>query len=109
MVQRIDAFPADVLALAREDLDAVREGVRVALASCEALFRVREPNNRRALEARAERHRPFVELSERGSQAAGDRQRRGSCQSRNGDRTDCVGLGDVQHGPTRQRLQGKSR
>jgi hypothetical protein len=26
-----------------------------------------------------------------------------------GDRTDCVGLGDVQHGPTRQRLQGKSR
>jgi hypothetical protein len=44
MVQRIDAFPADVLALAREDLDAVREGVRVALASCEALFRVREPN-----------------------------------------------------------------
>ena len=56
MDQRIEAFLADVLALAGEDLDAVRE--RVALASCEALFRVREPNNRRALEARAERHRP---------------------------------------------------
>ena len=60
MDQRIDAFLADVLALAGEDLDAVREGVRVALASCEALFRVREPNNRRALEARVERHRPQV-------------------------------------------------
>jgi hypothetical protein len=109
MDQRIEAFLADVLAFAGEDLDAVREGVRVALASCEALFRVREPNNRRALEARAEPSSTgrCVELFERGSQAAGDRQRRGSCQSRNGDRTDCVGLGDVQHGPTRQRLQGK--
>jgi hypothetical protein len=38
MDQRIEAFLADVLALAGEDLDAVREGVRVALASCEALF-----------------------------------------------------------------------
>ena len=46
MDQRIEAFLADVLALAGEDLDAVREGVRVALASCEALFRVREPNMR---------------------------------------------------------------
>ena len=46
MDQRIEAFLADVLALAGEDLDAVREGVRVALASCEALFQVREPNNR---------------------------------------------------------------
>ena len=63
MDQRIEAFLADVLALAGEDLDAVREGVRVALASCEALFRVREPNNRSALEARAERHRPAGALS----------------------------------------------
>jgi hypothetical protein len=63
MDQRIEAFLADVLALGGEDLDAVREGVRVALASCEALFRVREPNNRRALEARAERHRPAGALS----------------------------------------------
>jgi hypothetical protein len=38
MDQRIESFLADVLALAGEDLDAVREGVRVALASCEALF-----------------------------------------------------------------------
>ncbi len=57
------AFLADVLALAGEDLDAVREGVRVALASCEALFPVRESNDRRALEARAERHRPAGALS----------------------------------------------
>ena len=52
MDQRIEAFLADVLALAGEEPDAVREGVRVALAKCEALFRVREPKNRRALEAR---------------------------------------------------------
>ena len=63
MDQRIESFLADVLALAGEDLDAVREGVRVALANCEAIFRVREPNNRRALEARAERHRPAGALS----------------------------------------------
>jgi hypothetical protein len=63
MDQRIESFLADVRALAGEDLDAVREGVRVALASCEALFRLREPNNRRALEARAERHRPAGALS----------------------------------------------
>jgi hypothetical protein len=43
MDQRIEAFLADVLALAGEDLDAVREGVRVALASCEAIFRLQEP------------------------------------------------------------------
>jgi glycine amidinotransferase len=44
--QRIEAFLADVLALAGENPDAIREGVRVARASCEALFRVREPNKR---------------------------------------------------------------
>jgi hypothetical protein len=42
MDQRIESFLADVL----EDPDAIREGVRVALADCEALFRVREPNER---------------------------------------------------------------
>ena len=53
--------PGRRLALAGEDLkQQIQERVRVALASCEALFRVREPNNRRALEARAERHRPQV-------------------------------------------------
>ena len=40
MDQRIEASLADVLALAGEDLDAVREGVRVALAKCEAIFRL---------------------------------------------------------------------
>jgi ethanolamine utilization microcompartment shell protein EutL len=46
MDQRIESFLADVLALAGDDPDAVREGVRVALADCEALFRVQEPNKR---------------------------------------------------------------
>ena len=40
MDQRIEAFLADVLALAGEEPDAVREGVRVALAKCEAIFRL---------------------------------------------------------------------
>jgi hypothetical protein len=35
MDQRIESFLADVLALASEDPDAIREGVRVALADCE--------------------------------------------------------------------------
>lgn len=47
MDQRIEASLADVLALAEEDLDAIREGVRVALADCEAIFRAQEPNNKR--------------------------------------------------------------
>ena len=46
MDQRIEAFLADVLALAGEDVDAIREGVRVALADCEAIFRAQEPNKR---------------------------------------------------------------
>jgi hypothetical protein len=39
MDQRIESFLADVLALAGEELDAVREGVRVALVDCEAIIR----------------------------------------------------------------------
>jgi hypothetical protein len=42
----IESFLADVLALADENPDAGREGMHVALADCEALFRVREPNKR---------------------------------------------------------------
>ena len=44
MDQRIESFLADVLALAGENPDAIREGVRVALADCEAIFRAQEPN-----------------------------------------------------------------
>ena len=62
MDQRIESFLGDVLELAGEDPDAISSridmarsergtrcsfsarGVRVALADCEALFRVREPN-----------------------------------------------------------------
>jgi hypothetical protein len=39
MGQRIEAFLADVLALAGEEPDKVCEGVRVALADREAIFR----------------------------------------------------------------------
>jgi hypothetical protein len=42
MDQRIESFLGDVLALAGEEPDAVREGVRVALAKCEAIFRLQE-------------------------------------------------------------------
>jgi hypothetical protein len=44
--QRIESFLGDVLALAGEEPDAVREGVRVALAKCEAIFRLQEPKKR---------------------------------------------------------------
>ena len=46
MDQRIETFLGDVLALAGEEPDAVREGVRVTLAKCEAIFRLQEPKKR---------------------------------------------------------------
>jgi hypothetical protein len=46
MDQRIESFLADVLALAGEEPHAVREGVRVALADCEVIFRAQETNKR---------------------------------------------------------------
>ena len=46
MDQRIESFLGDVLALAGEEPDAVRDGVRVALAKCEAIFRLQEPKKR---------------------------------------------------------------
>jgi hypothetical protein len=46
MDQRIELFLTDILALAGEDPEAVREGVDVALADCKAIFRVREDNKR---------------------------------------------------------------
>jgi hypothetical protein len=46
MDQRIESLLADVLALAGESPDAIREGVRVALADCEEIFRAQETNKR---------------------------------------------------------------
>ena len=46
MDQRIESFLGDVLALAGEEPDVVRDGVRVALAKCEAIFRAQEANKR---------------------------------------------------------------
>ena len=44
MDERIESFLADVLALEGEDANAIREGVRIALADYEQLFRVQEVN-----------------------------------------------------------------
>jgi hypothetical protein len=46
MDRRIEAFLADVLALAGEEPDAIREGVGVALAKCETFFRLQETKKR---------------------------------------------------------------
>src|SRR5271169_3803896 len=43
---RIEAFLADVLALEGENPDAIREGVHVALADCEQIFKPQEVNRR---------------------------------------------------------------
>jgi hypothetical protein len=55
MDQRIESFLADVLALAGEEPDAVPEGVRRALAKCEAIFRLQEPKKRTTLSTIASR------------------------------------------------------
>ena len=46
MDQRIEAFLADVLALAGEEPDVVRDEVRVALGDYEAIFRLQERKKR---------------------------------------------------------------
>ena len=46
MDQRVASFLGDILALAGNEPDAVREGVRVAFADCEAIFRAQETNKR---------------------------------------------------------------
>ena len=46
MDERIEAFLADVLALEGEDANAIRQGVRGALADCEQIFRAQEVNKR---------------------------------------------------------------
>jgi hypothetical protein len=47
MDRRIESFLGDVLALAGEEPDTVREGMRVALAKGEAIFRLQEPRSMR--------------------------------------------------------------
>jgi hypothetical protein len=46
MDERIEAFLADVLALEGEEENAIREGVRGALADYEQVFRAQEVNKR---------------------------------------------------------------
>ena len=46
MDQRIEPFLADVLALAGEEPEVIRDEVRVALGDYEAIFRAQEPNKR---------------------------------------------------------------
>ena len=42
MDERIESFLADVLALEGENSNAIREGVRIALADYEQIFRAQE-------------------------------------------------------------------
>ena len=46
MDERIESFLADVLALEGEDDNAIRDGVRIALADCEQIFKAQEVNRR---------------------------------------------------------------
>jgi hypothetical protein len=46
MDERVEAFLADILALEGEETNAIREGVRGALADYEELFRAQEVNKR---------------------------------------------------------------
>jgi hypothetical protein len=46
MDERVEAFLADVLAFEGEDVEAIRKGVRIALADSEQLFRAQEVNKR---------------------------------------------------------------
>jgi len=46
MDERVEAFLADILALEGKDANAIRQGVRVALADCEQIFRAQEANKR---------------------------------------------------------------
>ena len=46
MDERIETFLADVLALEGEDENAIRQGVRLALADCEQIFKGQEVHRR---------------------------------------------------------------
>ena len=46
MDERIESFLADVLALEGDDDNAIRDGVRIALADCEQIFKAQEVNRR---------------------------------------------------------------
>jgi hypothetical protein len=63
MDQRIESFLADVLALAGEEPDAVREGVRVALASARRSSGCGSLTIGEHLKLAAERHGPAGALS----------------------------------------------
>jgi hypothetical protein len=65
--ERIEAFLADLLALAGEEQDAVREGVHVALADCEAILRARETNKRMKEPSRSRQPRTLPHSRRRGN------------------------------------------
>jgi hypothetical protein len=71
MDQRIEPFLADVLALAGENPDVVRDEVRVALGDYEAIFRAQESNRRmRDKAAQAHYHRATRRATHRCRKAA---------------------------------------
>ena len=59
---RLAVFLADVLALKGENLNAIREGVHVALVDCRQIFRAQEVNRRMKDKARTLAKR-FVALA----------------------------------------------
>ena len=73
MDQRIESFLADVLALTGEEPDAIREGVRVALNDCEAIFRAQETNKRRGIKPLASAARSAALASSQRCINAGER------------------------------------
>ena len=69
MDQRIEFFLADVLALAGEEPDVVRDEVRVALGDYEAIFRAQETNKRMKGQCRSRLPRAVPRSRRRGAGA----------------------------------------
>ena len=65
MDERIESFLADVLALEGENANAIREGVRVAMADYEQIFRAQEVNKRMNDKAAHACHARVVEEMQR--------------------------------------------
>ena len=73
---RIESFLADVLALEGEDPDAIRDGVRVALADCGEIYRAQEVKQTHEGQSSPRLPRPLPRSDHRrnaASEGSGDR------------------------------------
>jgi len=82
---RIESFLADVLALEGEGQNAIREGVHVAIADCEQIFRAQEVNRRMKDKAAHACHTPLPRAD----------RRRNKASERNGDLRTFEGRSDT--------------